>query len=298
MRKIIIALIIMLPLFAQLAMAQDNTETVVGEAPKTLFPYPQAPDTIKSFQDRANYVIIHFWEKFDLSKHINDEVAFETALKDYINFFPHAHKTVVINSIRELMNKAQSNKANFALIGRLAEKNLYSPLAIFASDEAYMPFLEAMVRSKSLKKEEKEYYQAQMLKINKNVLGALCPELDVMDVNGEKTKLSALLGEKTTILYFDDGECSDCLLSRLRLSTNVGMNNLITAGEVKIICISPKKYSAEWAAEAKTWAKNWSIVASEDAVKVFDLRIAPSVYLIDGEHKIVEKNILVDMLIR
>ena len=78
----------------------------------------------------------------------------------------------------------------------------------------------------------------------------------------------------------------------------MGMNNLITAGEVKIICISPKKYSAEWAAEAKTWAKNWSIVASEDAVKEFDLRIAPSVYLIDGEHKIVEKNILVDMLIR
>lgn len=298
MRKIILAMILLLPLSTKLAVAQDNNVNESAEVSKTLFPYPQAPDTIKSFQDRANYVIIHFWEKFDLSKHINDEVAFEAALQDYMNFFPHAHKTVVINSIRELMNKAQSNKANFALIGRLAEKNLYSPLAIFASDEAYMPFLEAMVRSKSLKKEEKEYYQAQMLKINKNVLGALCPELDVVDVNGQKSKLSTLLGDKTSILYFDDGECSDCSLSRLRLSTNVGINNLISTGEVKIICISPKKYNEEWATEAKTWASNWTIVAGEDAVKEFDLRIAPSVFLIDGEHKIVEKNILVDMLIR
>lgn len=298
MKKIIFAMILLLPLSAQLAMTQDNMGSGVAEAPKTLFPYPQAPDTIKSFQDRANYVIIHFWEKFDLSKHINDEVAFEAALQDYMNFFPHAHKTVVINSIRELMNKAQSNKANFALIGRLAEKNLYSPLAIFASDEAYMPFLEAMVRSKSLKKEEKDYYKAQMLKINKNVIGALCPELEVVDVNGEKANLSTLLGDKTTILYFDDGECADCSLSRLRLSTNVGMNNLIANGDVKIICVSSKKYSAEWAEEAKTWANNWTIVAGEKAIKEFDLRISPSVFLIDGEHKIVEKNIMVDMLIR
>ena len=60
MRKIILVMILLLPLSTKLAVAQDNTEMVVGEAPKTLFPYPQAPDTIKSFQDRANYVIIHF----------------------------------------------------------------------------------------------------------------------------------------------------------------------------------------------------------------------------------------------
>lgn len=268
------------------------------EKPKTLFPYPQAPDTIKSFQDRANYVVIRFWNNFDLSKPVIDEPAFEVAFCDYINFFPHAHKTVVINSIKDLMNKAQSNKANFMLIGRLAEKNMYSPQAIFASDEAYLPFLDAMVRSKIVKKEDREYYKNQMQKINQNMLGALCPELDVVDVNGVKLKLSSLLSDKTTILFFNDGECSDCMLGRLRLSTNVNLNTLISEGNIKIVCITPKKYSEQWALEARTWAENWSIVASEDADKIFDIRIAPSIFILDAEKRIAEKNILVDMIVR
>ena len=41
--------------------AQEAAETVQPEEPKPLFKYPQAPDTITSFQDRANYVIARFW---------------------------------------------------------------------------------------------------------------------------------------------------------------------------------------------------------------------------------------------
>ena len=137
---------------APIVVAQESNNEQGVIAPKTLFEYPIAPDTIKTFQDRANYVVIRFWNKFDLSKPIQDEASFETAFQDYLEFFPHAHKTVVMNSIKNLMNKAQSNKANFELIGRLAEKNMYSDQAIFPSDEAYMPFVEAMVKSKSLKK--------------------------------------------------------------------------------------------------------------------------------------------------
>lgn len=298
MKKIIFFISLILSSSSFAVMAQNNSDEQLQEAPKTLFPYPQAPDTIKSFQDRANFVIIRFWEKFDLSKHISDEAAFEGAFQDYINFFPHAHKTVVINSIKDLMNKAQSNKANFMLIGRLAEKNMYSPQAIFASDEAYLPFLEAMVRSKIVKKEDREYYKNQIQKINQNMLGSLCPELDVVDVNGVKLKLSSLLSDKTTILFFNDGECSDCMLGRLRLSTNVNLNTLISEGNIKIVCITPKKYSEQWASEARTWAENWSIVASEDADKIFDIRIAPSIFILDAEKKIAEKNILVDMIVR
>ena len=286
-------------LFATLPMvvAQEIND-VVKETPKTLFEYPQAPDTIKSFQDRANFVVIRFWNKFDLSKPIKDELAFEIAFQDYLEFFPHAHKTVVINSIKDLMNKAQSNKANFELLGRLAEKNMYSNDAIFPSDEAYLPFAEAMVKSKSLKKKDREYYAKQIVKINQNVVGALCPELGVVTVDGEKRKLSELIGDKMTILYFTDGECIDCMISKVRLSTNVTLNSLIEQGDVKVVCIVPKKYTAEWASEARTWANNWEIVTSEDALDVFDVRISPSVFVLNEQKCIANKNITVDMLLR
>lgn len=297
MKKIILFIALLMSVVSLSVEAQDNVGTA-PMAPKTLFTYPQAPDTITNFEDRFNYVVIRFWNNFDLSKPIQDAAAFEGAFQDYISYFQHAHKTVVFNSIKNFMNKAQSNKANFMLIGRLAEKNLYSSQAVFASDEAYMPFVEAMLGSKILKKADKEYYKEQVRKINANAVGALCPQLDVVDVDGNKCKLVDLLGDKTSILFFNDGDCSDCVIDRLRLSTNVMMNRLITDGNVKLVCIVPKKYNKELAAEVKGWADNWNIVMSGDAENVFDLRLAPCVYLLDGEKKITDKNIPVNAIIR
>lgn len=297
MKKIIFFVSVLLAAVSPAVVAQ-STGGYGAEGQSTLFPYPQAPDTISSFQDRANYVIIRFWNNFDLSKPIQDERAFEGAFRDYLNFFPHAHKTVVVNSIRDLMNKAQSNKANFMLLGRLAEKNLYSAQAVFASDEAYMPFVEMMVNSGLLKKNDKEYYKTQIKKINRNVVGAQCPDVEVNTVDGEKAKLSGLLGDKTTLLYFDDGECPDCVLDRLRLSTNVNINRLVTDGNLKVVCVVPKAYSRALADEVKGWAENWTIVMSESAGEVFDLRVSPCVYIINGEKKIADKNVTVRMLTR
>lgn len=298
MKKITTILFLFFVATSIVATAQNNEETLTQDAPKTLFEYPHAPDTITSFQDRTNYVLIRFWDKFDLSKHISDETAFESAFQDYLNFFPYAHKTVVINSIKDLMNKAQSNKANFMLLGRLAEKNMYSEQALFSSDEAYLYFLDALVKSKALKKEDREHYRSQILKINQNAIGATCPELDVIDVNGEKMKLSSLLSNKSTILFFTDGDCNDCSLSRLRLSTNVNINTLISEGNLKIVCITPGKYSKKWAEDAKTWADNWVIVSAEEANKIFDIRTFPSLFILNADKNIVEKNILVDMILR
>lgn len=297
MKKYIFIVVLFSVLSSLSVMAQDNVEGQY-EAPKTLFPYPQAPDTISSFQERANYVVIRFWDRFDVSKPIQDEVAFDKAFQDYLNFFPHAHKTVVVSSIKGLMNRAQSNKANFMLIGRVAEKNLYSPQAVFASDEAYLPFAEAMLESSLLKKKEKEYYKKQIKKINQNAIGAVCPELSVVGLDGDKQRLSELLGDKTTLLFFNDDETGNSMMARLRLSTNVTLNSMISAGELKIVCIVPKKYSRELADTVKTWADNWTIVTTESATEVFDLRISPSIFILNNEKKIESKNVPVEALIR
>lgn len=297
MKRNILLVVLMMVMMPFVAVSQENTP-VEPEAPKSLFAYPQAPDTIKTFQERANYVVIRFWNNFDLSKPIQDETAFEKAFIDYLEFFQYAHKTVVLNSIKDLMNKAQSNKANFALIGELAEKNMYSDQAVFASDEAYMPFAEAMVRAKFLKKEERERYADQLKKINQNTIGAQCPDLEVVDLNGDKKKLSELLSDKMTLLYFTDGDCIDCMISKVRLSTSVAVNSLIKDGELKVVCITTKKYSKNWAEDARTWADNWTIVASDKAEDVFDLRINPSVFMIDAKKTIINKNLTADDLLK
>ena len=120
----------------------------------------------------------------------------------------------------------------------------------------------------------------------------------MVTVNGEKRKLSELIENKMTILFFTDGECIDCIISKARLSTSVPLNSLIDEDRVKVVCVATKKYTAEWAADARTWANNWEIVASENALDVFDVRLSPSIFVLDEQKCIANKNITVEMLLR
>ena len=112
-------------------------------------------------------------------------------------------------------------------------------------------------------------------------------------VDGSKKKLSEIKG-KMVFLFFNDADCGDCSIARLRLSTDVTLNRLIDAGEVVVVCVYMGKYSDEWAEKAKTDSDKWIIGANDDVIEKYDLRIQPSIYILDQNKIILDKNINVE----
>lgn len=259
------------------------------EAPKTLFPYPQAPDTISSLESRSNYIISHFWDKCDLSKPIKDEEGLEKAFQDYAVFFQFAHRQIVLTSINDLMNKAQSNPKNFMMLARIAEKSLYDVDGVLWSDEAYLPFAEYVVKSSKIKNIEKLRYKNQIEKINENKIGAVAQQFEYTDTNGSRKKFNSSETDNT-LLFFNDPDCEDCRILRLRLSTDMALNKLIEDGKLQVLCIYPGEYSKEWAEDARRYSDLWEIGASEDADTKYDLRLIPNIYILDKDKKIIMKN--------
>ena len=284
MKKILNILLAFLFVSSGLCHAQDAAE------PKTLFPYPEINDTIKSFEKRANIFVSKFWDNCNLSAPIKDKEGFESAFVDYVTFFRYAHKNVVKSSVNDLMFKAQSNMPNFWMIVDAAEKYLYSNEAVLSSDEAYMLFLNDIVRSSEVKKSEKQRYQHQIQKINSNQLGMVAPEIKLTDVNKNKISLADVTAP-TVFLFFNDPDCEDCSLARLRLSTNVVLNQLIKENQIAFVCIYPGEYSKEWAEEARGYAETWIVAASEDADEKYDLRNSPTIYALDKDKKIMSKTL-------
>ena len=72
MKKLIVLALAVLAVAPFAGMAQDVNTNEASNMPKTLFPYPVAPDTIKTFENRVNYIVPRFWDKYDLSKPITD----------------------------------------------------------------------------------------------------------------------------------------------------------------------------------------------------------------------------------
>ena len=266
-------------------------------AQEPLFKYPVAPDTCSTLESRCDYIVTNFWENYDLTKPIKDEERFAKAFEDYVDFFKYANRTIVLSAIRSLMFKAQSNASNFAKIGALAERALYGENAVYWSDEAYLPFAEAMAGSKQMKKDVRNHYSVQVEKIKRNELGATMPQIEWTDAGGNRRKLAEVKATGLVIVLLTDGGM-DSDMARLRLSTDVVINDMISQGEVAIVDITMGKADGAWMNKAKTYPENWLVGASSDLNKTLDVRFVPSAYIVDPQGKILNKNVSVESIKR
>ena len=269
--------------------AQESNEV---QAPATLFAYPVAPDTIKTFENRVNYIVDNFWGNYDLSKPIADLNAFNGAFRDYLRFLRYCHRTVAISSVRDFLFKAQTNKANFEKIAMLAEMGLYNVGAEYWSDEIYTEFLKAVIGNKQLKQDVRKYYAKQMERINRTQLGASLASVTYTDADGKKVSIADIEADMVMIFITLDSD-ADQSFQRVRLSTDVAINSILDNGKVKLLCLSPEKYSKEWAHNAKGYAQNWLVGACPELSVEgdYDVRYTPSFIILDKDKNIIQKNV-------
>lgn len=260
------------------------------QQPGALFAYPMAPDTCTTLESRCNYIITHFWENYDISKPIADDAAFEVTFRDFVDFFRYAHRNVVLATVRDFVNKAQSNTSNLAKIGEVAERALYGSDAEYWSDEVYVAFIRPMAASKQLPKAVRDHYAAQLASINSVQVGVPL-DIEYTGTDGQRHRLSELEA-KTYILLFVDGE-TDSTIGRLRLSTDVALNALLDSGDAVLVCLCLNKYSADWAAAAAGYAENWTVGCADDLTRKLDLRSFPCCYILDQDRNVMNKSLSV-----
>lgn len=252
-----------------------------------LFVYPQAPDTCSSLESRSNYVMSHFWDGFDLTKPITNDASLVKTFRDYADVFRFGHRNVVLASVRDFMFKLRSNTDNLRKVGQVAELVLFSPFADYWSDEVYVEFARSLAGATVLKKEEREYYQQQIGRISKCGEGMVL-DMDYVDaVTDQKMKLSSVAANNVLLLVFMDSSV-DSSIGRTRLTTDVNLTRLSEEGQVKVVCIYDGKPSADW---ASSLPENWVKGYMQGVTIKFDVRMLPSCYMLDAEHKIMNKNI-------
>lgn len=286
-----ITLIIIALMLAGLRLSAQGQ--LAEQLPGTLFAYPMAPDTCSTLEARCNYIITHFWDNYDISKPIKDLETFENTFRDFVDFFRYGHRNVVMSTVRDFVNKAQSNTANLQRVGEVAERALYGTEAEYWSDEVYVAFAKALASSKKLPKDVRDHYGAQLARINAVQVGATL-DFEFIDTDGVKRRLSDYPAKSYLLLFVD--ESTDSTIGRLRLSTDVALNALLDSGNSTLVCLSMNKYTSEWATAAAGYASNWIVGCNADLLKQLDLRAFPCCYVLDEQRTIVNKSLSVEGL--
>lgn len=286
--KHVIFVILSIISFCSYAQSEQPTER--------FFPYPTPPEQLESLSDRTTYIVQHFWDKCNLKSAIRKYDKFKEAFSDYVSFMPYAEAVAVHESIDNLIAKFKDSPDNLLTLAIIAEETLYNENAEFTSDEVFMPFAKAVAEHKKIKNVDKARFVYEYNVLSQSQVGNRVYDLSFIRPDGSESKLSEV-GQGYVLIFFNDPECEDCLMARVRLSADHNLNKLLDEGRIKLVCLNPGEPDDEWKQSVANYNERWIVGAAPDADEHFDMRNPPVFYYLNPSHKILSKTLLVDNLL-
>lgn len=264
---------------------------------KTFFQLPVIPDEMKTLQERSDYLMEHYWDYCDIDKAFSSRDKMADAFDTYLSFIPYASATVVYEQVGKFMDLVGKKPQNALFIGELAEGKLYSDTATMQSDELFVMFAKKIVDNKKIDKTSKLRYQHLIQVLEGSAPGAMAPVFGYEDAFGEKGSFAVDTTKIGTILFFNDPDCDDCQLAKLRLDTDIVTRRMVEGGKMDIVTVYASEATPEWIQKALDLPKEWKNVASEQVNDLYDLRITPMFYVINPNGAILMKTVNVNDII-
>ncbi|MCM1076115.1 MAG: DUF5106 domain-containing protein [Bacteroides sp.] len=268
-----------------------------GAKADTYFPYPLIPDSINVFQKRCDYLARHFWDFCDMKKAFSAKAKMATEFNVYISVLKNATPDSAIASVVRLNKMLEKQPADQLFLAECAENLLYGDTAEMWIDELYLPFAHAVASNKRIDKASKARFVHQEQVLKNSLLRFPAPSLPYTTREGTTGNLDND-SANVLVVFFNDPDCSDCNLARIRLDADISMTELINEGKVKILSISLTEPNQEWKDAVASYPSSWIVGANPDADMTIDLRLGtPEFYVIDHNHNIRFKHLTIDQVI-
>lgn len=257
-----------------------------------LFEYPTPPDDYDDLTGRSDYLMDHFWDSFDCSsKAAVDQNALNDAFMVYTTAMRYANRDKALASVDALIKKLKGNPVLMLQFAKSAEENLFGPRASVWSDEAYLPFLQAVVSDKNISDTRKQRYSMQLDMLKRNAPGRKFPDMRLVLRNGRQKDFQP--SAPLTLVEFGNPECDDCQFARTKLEMATDLGDMIEAGELEMVFVvadAVPEEQSELLESFKELPERWTAGICYGGDDIFDLRNTPSFYLIGPDKKIIAKN--------
>lgn len=251
-------------------------------------PMPAIPVSLTVPEDRAKYLLMHFWDALDF-KDVSlpkDSLLLEQSFSNYIQILPLVSQDVRKDAVETMMRKANVAPAAYAFIAELADKYLWQPESPFRSEESFAPFADYYILNDPSRK---ELAVAMLEEIKMNAVGSVAPDFRMEDVGGKSHSLYDLL-DRPLILMFYQPDCDHCLESFEQLKNDAGFMNQIAKGSYRLVPVYVGDEKEFWREQASTLPAGWNAMIDEpqvvDSEELYLIRSIPSFYVIDSDRRI------------
>lgn len=280
----------------------DTRETFVEKeavVPDT-FVLPTIPGSITQPAERATYLSLHYWDRFDFGDRslIERPEITEQAFVDYINILYHIPEESIDASLVYTLKKAEQDTAMYHHFASLFEKYLYDPNSPFRNDEFYLPVLEELSVSPLLSEAQRSAFQFHQEMASKNRVGQQANNFTYTLSNGQSFSLYDLRSEYTLLMFSNPG-CSTCeaVIDRINRSEEIKTARSLNSPSrtmLAIITIYPDDDVEGWFAHLDDLPSTW-INGYDDGMKItrerlYDIKAFPTLYLLDKDKNVIMKD--------
>lgn len=183
-------------------------------------PLPVVPDSLKTPSERADFVMLHFWDALDFSDNalMEDDAFMGQNFANFISLFPYASEMGTELSLTGFLQSAMVSDKAMQTLMKLAEWYLLGKDSPVHNESLFLAIADKM--------EQLNYPDMDRIKwfatmTRNNAPGSEAPDFTFIDMaDGKSKNFRDVQKEVFTVLVFYNPDCRDCheLIDRLHAS--------------------------------------------------------------------------------
>lgn len=243
------------------------------------FPFPSVPSTLRTPEDRLQYLGIHYWDRFDFRSQslLADKDVTEQGFVNFIDLLSRMDSLTAARSADAFVTKAFAQKQSADTFTSLSHHYLENPQSPLRNDAVYVVLLRSMRRRKGLTPTQRQSLDYKIRTFGSNLPGQRATDFLFVDRRGKRHRLSDYRHERV-LLFFYDPDCDNCHRISSQLSRDYRL-----AG-IRVLAIYPDSDTPHWQRTPQTFPRTWTDGYSPrgevNAKLLYTVRATPTLMLI------------------
>ena len=255
------------------------------------FPLPDVPKEIKGVEARANYLALHYWDRYDFTDNtlIGNVDISEQGFSNFISIMHYV--TDKDAAFAQLAVNIASNQRMADYFVALGMKYLYEQASPVYDEGLYILMLEKILEQPALPENLRQEFGFDLKMAKKNRVGDVAADFSFITRACERSTLLSTKGEYI-LLFLGDPECDYCTETKEQLLAMPVSGRLVADGSLKVLQVCVEGMSDAW--KVYRAPEGW-IDACDDRMEIhkgllYEIPGLPVLYLLDKNHRVLLKN--------
>lgn len=259
-----------------------------------VLPLPVVPTTLTAPEERAAYILGHFWDLMDFRDTLrsHDRAFMEQNLVNFISLFPHARLEDSREGIGRLLRQAATDSVVLRHVCDIAEHYLDDPNSPMRNEDYYILFLEEMLRQPGLPDLSRLRPSARLATARKNRPGTVAADFAYVTRGGGRHTLHATHAKRLLLIFYDPA-CSHCTEIFDVLRESHVLDRLISDRELGVLAVYTEGDRKLWDDTKDSMPREWTVAIDDSRIVergLYSLPAMPVIYLLDNDKKVIMKD--------